>query len=64
MTINAAEHALMNQFHKHADEKRMVVILPAGGYADWLTAPVAQAMDFMRPYPADALEAVAAPTLR
>ena len=64
LTVNAAEHALMNQFHKPADEKRMVVILPTGAYADWLTAPVAQGMDFMRPYPADGLEAAAAPTLR
>lgn len=64
LTVNAAEHALMNQFHKPADEKRMVENLRACAYADWLAAPVAQAMDFMRPYPADALEAVAAPTLR
>lgn len=34
LTINAADHALMNQFHKPADEKRMVVILPAGVRAD------------------------------
>ena len=61
LTINAAEHALMNQFHKPADEKRMVVILPAGSYADWLTAPVSQGMDFMRAYPADALESVGVP---
>jgi putative SOS response-associated peptidase YedK len=61
LTINAAEHALMNQFHKTADEKRMVVILPEGSYADWLSVPVNQAMDFMRAYPAEALEAVATP---
>ncbi len=61
LTINAADHALMNQFHKPADEKRMVVILPAGSYTDWLTAPVGQGMDFMRPYPPDALESVGVP---
>ena len=64
LTVNAAEHALMNQFHKPADEKRMVVILPTDAYADWLTSSIAQAMDFMRSYPADALEAAAAPALR
>lgn len=61
LTINAADHALINQFHKPADEKRMVVILPVASNADWLTAPVSQGMDFMRAYPADALEAVGVP---
>lgn len=28
LTINADDHALMNQFHKPGEEKRMVVILP------------------------------------
>ena len=57
LTISAAEHVLMNQFHKPADEKRMVVILPAGSYADWLSVPVTQAMDFIRAFPAEGLEA-------
>ena len=39
----------------------MVVILPAGSYADWLTAPAGQGMEFMRAYPADALESVGVP---
>lgn len=48
LTINADDHSLMRNFHKPADEKRMVVILPEPAYADWLEAPSAQSMDFMR----------------
>lgn len=47
----------MRNFHKSADEKRMVVILPEAAYSDWLKAPAATGMDFMRPYPADQLTA-------
>ena len=36
LTINAQEHALMQQFHKPADEKRMVVVLPPEKYQGWL----------------------------
>ena len=57
LTINATDHALMRNFHKSADEKRMVVILPKAAYTDWLTAPAAKGMDFMQPYPADKLSA-------
>ena len=57
LTINATEHALMRNFHKPADEKRMVVILPEAAYTDWLTAPAAKGMDFMQAYPADRLTA-------
>lgn len=57
LTINADEHSLMRNFHKPTDEKRMVVILGEGAYGDWLTAPAAKSMDFMRAYPADRLVA-------
>jgi putative SOS response-associated peptidase YedK len=57
LTINATDHALMNQFHKPADEKRMVVILPEESYGPWLNAKPEDSMDFMRPYPADGLMA-------
>lgn len=57
LTINADSHALMKNYHKPADEKRMVVILPDGAYHDWLAAPVAQTMAFMQPYPAGQLAA-------
>lgn len=58
LTVNADDHALMKNFHKPGDEKRMVVILPVGAYDDWLQAEPAQSMDFMRQYPADRLEAI------
>ena len=60
LTINADQHALMRNYHKPGDEKRMVVILPAGEYDDWLSAPPAQTNEFLRQYPADALVAVPA----
>jgi putative SOS response-associated peptidase YedK len=58
LTINAADHEVMRDFHKPTDEKRMVVILPEGAYAAWLVAPPEQSMDFMLPYPAERLMAV------
>jgi len=60
LTINADQHALMRNYHKPGDEKRMVVILPAGEYDDWLSAPPARTNEFLRQYPADALVAVPA----
>jgi putative SOS response-associated peptidase YedK len=60
LTINADQHPLMNQFHKPTDEKRMVVILEPERYQDWLE-PKHNALDFMRPHPADLLQA-SAPT--
>ena len=63
LTINADEHLLMNQFHKPTDEKRMVVILPEGAYQDWLETPQHRINEFLAPYPADALVAMAPPAL-
>ena len=57
LTINADTHALMNQFHKPADEKRMVVILEPERYGDWLN-PAMPWENFMVPYAADSLRAV------
>lgn len=59
LTVNADGHLLMQQFHKPADEKRMVVILPEEQYGDWLGASPSESMDFMRLYPADNLAALA-----
>ena len=59
LTINADSHPLMRQFHKPTDEKRMVVILEPHQYADWISAPANTSMDFMVPYPADRLNAIA-----
>ena len=57
LTINADTHELMRAFHKPTDEKLMVVILPEAAYDDWLRAPTAQSQEFLRPYPAQQLQA-------
>lgn len=57
LTINADQHPLMCQFHKPVDEKRMVVILPQDSYDYWLEATPENSMEFMRPFPADQLQA-------
>lgn len=62
LTINADAHPLMKHFHKPGDEKRMVVVLPPERYADWLQASPQDSMDFLRPYPAEALKAEAPPS--
>ena len=59
LTINAATHTLMQNFHKPADENRMVVILPPVRYQEWLSAKPAESMKFMLPFSADALQASA-----
>ena len=56
LTINAASHPLMQNFHKPADEKRMVVILPPEQYLDWLMAKPADTMSFMLPFAANGLQ--------
>ena len=60
LTINAAAHPLMQNFHKPADEKRMVVILPPERYRGWLEAKPADSMEFMMPFAASALQSSAA----
>ena len=50
----------MRQFHKPEDEKRMIVILPAERYDDWLRATPEQSLGFLLPYPADKLRVAAA----
>lgn len=57
LTINADGHDLMQQFHKPTDEKRMVVMLTAERYSDWLVAKPEQSMAFMRPMAAEQLVA-------
>lgn len=59
LTINAQEHSLMRNFHKPGDEKRMVVILPAERFTDWLVAKPDDAMEFMRQLPAEAMQSAA-----
>ncbi len=62
LTINADAHPLMKHFHKPSEEKRMVVVLPPGQYQDWLQAGPQDSMDFLRPFPAEALQAQAPPS--
>jgi len=59
LTINAEQHPMLRLMHKPTDEKRMVVILPDAAYGDWLNASAAQSQAFMRPYPAEWLQASA-----
>ena len=62
LTINATSHSMMQNFHKPADEKRMVVILPPARYEDWLEAKPAVSMEFMTPFAASALQSSVAVT--
>jgi putative SOS response-associated peptidase YedK len=55
LTLNVANHSLMRCLGKPAEEKRMVVILPADRYADWLQAGPEHSHAFMRTFPADQL---------
>jgi putative SOS response-associated peptidase YedK len=61
LTINADQHPLMNRFHKPGEEKRMVVILDEAEYDAWLDCPPERMRSFLRPYPADRLDAVPDP---
>lgn len=61
LTIAAGEHALLRDFHRPGDEKRMIVVLPESRYADWLDATAPNSMDFMQHYPAEGLLATPAP---
>lgn len=61
LTINADDHALMRRMHKPDDEKRMVVILGADQYDDWLHCPAEDAADFFVQYPPERLAARPAP---
>ena len=48
LTVNADDHPLLKRFHKPEDEKRMVVILHPGDYAQWLACPVEEARRFLK----------------
>ena len=61
LTINADDHALMRNFHREGEEKRMVVVLREEDYDAWLTTPVQRSMEFMRQFPAEMLTATAHP---
>jgi len=62
LTINATGHGLMVRFHKPADEKRSVVILPDAAWGDWLRARNPEtACAHLRLFDPVAFEAVPAP---
>jgi putative SOS response-associated peptidase YedK len=60
LTIHAEDHPLMRLFHKPADERRMVVILPDSDYDAWLDASPEHSHSFLQPYPAPSLRAIPA----
>ena len=62
LTVNAAEHPLMNRFHKPGDEKRSVVIVPTTEHANWLSCKSAdEARALLQLYPVEAMHAEADP---
>lgn len=61
LTVNADDHELFKHFHKPGDEKRMVVILHEHQYDEWLSAPPAKSMEFMKQFPAHMLISVPDP---
>jgi putative SOS response-associated peptidase YedK len=64
LTINADGHPVMQRFHKPADEKRSVVILPDDAWGDWLRArSEAAARAMLRPTEADLLRVQPDPLL-
>lgn len=62
LTMNATDHALLKNYHRAHDEKRIIVILPESQYATWLESPVDKSMDFIRHFPHDKLMAAPEPT--
>jgi putative SOS response-associated peptidase YedK len=58
LTVNANNHALMQNFHRPQDEKRMVVILSPDYFDTWLSAKPELSARFLIPYPADQLKVI------
>ncbi|WP_050463294.1 SOS response-associated peptidase [Herbaspirillum autotrophicum] len=62
ITINADDHPLMKRFHKPGDEKRSLVIVPAGEYDAWLDCKDPEvARSMLTLYPAKGMKAWPAP---
>jgi putative SOS response-associated peptidase YedK len=57
ITINAAGHPFMRNFHRPDDEKRMIVVLPEEDYDAWLDSPAERSLEFMRQCPPENLVA-------
>ncbi|MDO4911302.1 MAG: SOS response-associated peptidase family protein [Corynebacterium sp.] len=60
LTINAAEHPIMQNFHRPEKEKRSVVILPPAYYENWLSVTASDAPLFFKEFPADLFQTVPA----
>lgn len=61
LTVNAEGHAIMQRMHRPGEEKRMVVILDEADHDAWLQCTPAEAHAFLRPYPAERLQAEPSP---
>jgi len=62
LTVNADENPLMKRFHKPADEKRALVIVPEDEFDNWLTCTETEvARSFFALYPADKMTSREAP---
>lgn len=61
LTVNADDHAVMKQFHKHGDEKRTPVIIAPELHDAWLSADTTQASELMTWSHMPELFAMAAP---
>jgi putative SOS response-associated peptidase YedK len=61
LTVNADGHPLCGRMHRPGDEKRMPVIVEETAYEAWLNATSAQALAFMKAFPASELSGEPAP---
>jgi putative SOS response-associated peptidase YedK len=61
ITINAANHAVMQQFHAPDDEKRSIVVLQDNEYWSWLRASQPEALGLLKLAPDNFLKSEAAP---
>ena len=52
---------IFQRLHRPGEEKRMVVILDEADYDGWLEAPLSRVAEYLRPYPAELLQAEPAP---
>ncbi|MFS8977127.1 SOS response-associated peptidase family protein [Cupriavidus necator] len=64
LTINSAQHPVMQRFHKPGDEKRSVIIVPRAQWDDWLACRDPEvARTFLTLLPAAAMHAEPAPKI-
>ena len=61
LTVNADDHALFKHYHRHGEEKRMVVLLPDEAHNAWLDADPDQPMGMLHGAPAEVWTATPMP---